>query len=150
MLRSLTKTANFMFIPHNFLLRCLCLSSIHEKANCITIFWTRRPPSLGSCHFRGFWATCLPHKSGGVPLTALPKVTTSELAAVISTTSLGCRAPSREAVDTIFKDLLIWLDEGIKPQVYRLRRRCFNHGTIALLVHISILSSYMSYQQIAN
>ena len=29
----------------------LCLSSIHEKANCIAIFWTGRPHALGSCHF---------------------------------------------------------------------------------------------------
>ena len=32
---------------------CICsyLSSIHEKANCIAIFWTGRPHSLGSCFF---------------------------------------------------------------------------------------------------
>ena len=56
------------------------LSSIHEKANCIVIFWTGRPHTLGSCHFRDVWATCRPHKSGGVPLSALLKVTTSKLA----------------------------------------------------------------------
>ena len=38
------------------------LSSIHEKANCIAILWTGSPHSLGSCLFRGLWATCLPHK----------------------------------------------------------------------------------------
>ena len=27
------------------------LSSIHEKANYIAIFWIVRPDSLGSCHF---------------------------------------------------------------------------------------------------
>ena len=37
------------------------LSSIHEKANCIAMFWTVSPHSLGSCHFR---VTCLPHKDG--------------------------------------------------------------------------------------
>ena len=58
-------------------LYCSYLSSIHEKANCIVIFWTGRPHSLGSCHFRGVWAACLPHKGGGVPLSALPKDTTS-------------------------------------------------------------------------
>ena len=41
-------------------------------------------------------------KAGGVPLNALPKDTTSELAGLFSTTSHKCRAPSREAVDTIF------------------------------------------------
>ena len=78
------------------------LSSIHEKANCIAILWTGSPHSLGSCLFRGLWATCLPHKGGGIPLSALPKDTTSELAGLFSTTSHKCRAPSREAIDTIF------------------------------------------------
>ena len=83
---------------------CICsyLSSIHEKANCIAILWTGRPHLLGSCHFWGVWAICLPHKDGGVPLSALPKDTTSELAGLFFTTSHKCRAPSREAVDTIF------------------------------------------------
>ena len=40
------------------------LSSIHEKTNCIAILWTGSPHSLGSCLFRGLWATCLPHKGG--------------------------------------------------------------------------------------
>ena len=78
------------------------LSSIHEKANCIAILWTGSPHSLGSCLFRGLWATCLPHKGGGFPLSALPKDTTSELAGLFSTTSHKCRASSREAIDTIF------------------------------------------------
>ena len=85
-----------------FFLYCSYLSSIHEKANCIAIFWTGRPHSLGSCHFRDVWATCLPHKGGGIPLSALPKDTTSELAGLFSTISHKCQAPSREAVDTIF------------------------------------------------
>ena len=90
------KALNFFF--------CICsfLSSIHKKANCIAIFWTGRPHSLGSCLFRDVWATCLPHKGRGVPLSALPKDTTSELAGLFSTTSHKCRAPSREAADTIF------------------------------------------------
>ena len=85
----------FLFIYHG-------VSSIHEKANCIAMFWTANPYSLESCYFRGVWATCLPHKGGGVPLSALLKDTTSELAGLFSTTSLKCRAPSREAIDTIF------------------------------------------------
>ena len=52
--------------------------------------------------FRGLWVTCLPHKGGSVPLSALPKDTTCELAGLFSTTSPKCRAPSREAVNTIF------------------------------------------------
>ena len=65
-------------------------------------FWTERPHSLGSCHLRYVWATCFPHKGGGVPLSALPKDTTSELAGLFSTTSPKCQAPSRKAVDTIY------------------------------------------------
>ena len=78
------------------------LSSIREKANCIAILWAVSPHSLGSCLSRGLWATCLQHKGGGIPLSALPKDTTSELAGLFSTTSHKCRAPSREAIDTIF------------------------------------------------
>ena len=78
------------------------LSSIHEKANCIAILWTGSPHSLGSCLFRGLWATCLPHKGGGILLSALPKDTASELAGLFSTTSPKCRAPTREAADAIF------------------------------------------------
>ena len=40
------------------------LSSIHEKANYIIIFWTVSPHSPGSCYFRGVWTTCLPPKGG--------------------------------------------------------------------------------------
>ena len=39
------------------------LSSVHEKANYIAIFWTGRSYSLGSCHFKTVWATCLRHLS---------------------------------------------------------------------------------------
>ena len=53
-------------------------------------------------HFRGVSATCLPHKDGGVTLSALPEDTTSKLAGLFSITSPKCRAPSREPVDTIF------------------------------------------------
>ena len=51
---------------------------------------------------------CLPHKDGDIPLSALPKDTTSELAGLFSTLSLMCWAPSREAVNTIFK--VFWYD----------------------------------------
>ena len=42
----------------------LYLPSIHEKENCIAMFWTVCPHSLGSCYLRSVWATCLPHKVG--------------------------------------------------------------------------------------
>ena len=98
--RTLKSSLMSSFLPC-FMFYLPFLSSIHEKANCIAILWTGSPHSLGSCLFRGLWATCLPHKGGGVPLSALPN-TTSELAGLFSTISPKCRAPSREAVDTIF------------------------------------------------
>ena len=89
-------------------LYCPCFSSIHEKANCIAVLWTVSPHSLASCHFRGVWANCLLHKDGGVPLSALPKDTTSKLVGLFSTTCPKYRAPSRVAVNTIFK--VFWYD----------------------------------------
>ena len=91
-----------MFNFFVFLFYLSHLSFIHEKANCIAILWTGSPHSLGSCLFRGLWATCLPHKGGGIPLSALPKDTISKLAGLFSTTSHKCRAPSREAANAIF------------------------------------------------
>ena len=83
-------------ILNNFVLFYLpYLSSIYGKANCIAIYCTESPHSLGNCFFRGVLATCLPHKGGGVPLSALPKDTTSELAGLFSTTSSKCQAPSK-------------------------------------------------------
>ena len=75
-------------------------SSIHKKANCIAIFGTRRPHSLGSCHFLAVRATCLPHRNGGVPLCALPK---GKQANLFSTILPNSRAPSNKAVNIIFK-----------------------------------------------
>ena len=72
---------------------CLYLSSIHKKTNCIVVFWTEYPHSLGSCRFRGVWAT-------------------SEVVVLFFTTSLKCRAPSREAMDIIFK--VFWYDSTWK------------------------------------
>ena len=95
----------FIFI----FLYCPYLSTIHEKANGIAIIWTVSSHSLGSCLFRGLSATCLPHKGGGVQLSALPKATTSELAGLFFTTSHKYRAPSRKAVDTIFLKVF-WYD----------------------------------------
>ena len=34
-----------------FFFYCPCLFTIHEKDNCIAVFWTGRSHSLGSCHF---------------------------------------------------------------------------------------------------
>ena len=84
-----------------FCFYCSCLFSIHEKANCIAVFWTGCPHSLVSYHFRGVWTICLLHKDGAVSLSALLKNTTSKLAGLFSTASLTCRTQSREAVDAI-------------------------------------------------
>ena len=49
-------------------------------------------------------------------------------AGLFSTTSHKCRAPSREAMDTIFKKVvLVRLDKGNEPHVYRLRSGRSNH-----------------------
>ena len=107
------KTTNLFYLPY--------LSFILEKANCIAIFRTDRPHSHGSCHFRSVWANYLPHKCVGVPLSALPKNTTSELSGLLSTISSKCRTPSREAVDTIFK--VFWHDStrGLIPRFIECR-----------------------------
>ena len=99
-----------------FFFYCPYLSSIHEKANCIAVFRTGCPHLLGGCHFRDVWPTCLLHNGGGVPLNALSKNTAGELSGLFPTTFLKCRAPSREAMDTIFK--VFWLDStmGINPR----------------------------------
>ena len=54
------------------------LSSIHKKANCIAMFWTVSPHSLGSCHF---WVTCLPHKGGASRSVPCPKTQQANLLA---------------------------------------------------------------------
>ena len=54
-------------------MHCPCLSSIYEKANCIAISWTGPPYSVRNHRLQGVWATSLPHKGGGVMLSALPK-----------------------------------------------------------------------------
>ena len=100
-------------LRHDFFY-CPCLSSIHERANCIAMLWTGHSHLLRSCHFRGVWATCLPHKDGDIPLSALAKDTTSELAGLFSTTSPKCRATSRKDVDSIFYSLL--KNKGIKSR----------------------------------
>ena len=65
----------------NFIFYLPYLSSIYQKANCIAIFWTVCPRSLGSCYFRGVWATCLLHKDGGFPLSPCPRTQQANLPA---------------------------------------------------------------------
>ena len=89
---------------------CPYLSFIHDKVNCIAIFWTGRLDSLRSCHFRGVWATCLPHKSGGIPVKCLAQGHNKQARRLVLHTTHMCLAPSREAVNTIFK--VFWYDSA--------------------------------------
>ena len=107
------------------------LSSIHEKANCIAIFWTGRTHSLGSCHFRGVWATCLSHKGGDVPLSALSKDTTSELAGLFSTTFLNTGHQAGKLWIRFLK--IFWYDStrGLNASSTNCESRRSNHHAIA-------------------
>ena len=53
LLRGLQPNYTFKTISNKlvFFLYCPYSSSIHEKANCIAIFWTGGPHSIGSCIF---------------------------------------------------------------------------------------------------
>ena len=64
LLRPALQPVVFIFLFLFYLFYLPYLSSIHEKANCIAILWTGSPHSLGSCLFRGLWATSFPHKGG--------------------------------------------------------------------------------------
>ena len=48
------------------------------------------------------WATCLSHKGGGVPLSALPKDTTSKLAGLFSTQFLFKLSAKQESCEYPF------------------------------------------------
>ena len=59
----------------------LCVRA-HARFACLSSDWaTSAGKLLGP-------ATCQPHEDGGIPLSILPKVTTSELAGLFSTSSL--------------------------------------------------------------
>ena len=81
---------------------CYIYPPFTRKRIAALCFWTVSPHSLESCHFRGFWVTCLPHKDGGVPLSALSKNTTSELAGLFSTTFPKCQAPTKGSCEYHF------------------------------------------------
>ena len=70
------ETVNWLCLENAFLKRFFFylpyLSSIHEKANCIVMFWTVCPHSLESCYFRSVWATCLSHKGKAFRLVPCP------------------------------------------------------------------------------
>ena len=75
----------------------------HARFACLSSEWTTTTGKLLGP------TICLPHKDGVIPLSALPKDTTSKLASLFFTLSFMCWAPSREAVNTIcFK--VFWYD----------------------------------------
>ena len=104
-------------------------SSIVRCAYRLWVCLTNLHATTGVDPVRG--ATCLPHKDGGIPLTALPKDTASESSGLFSTLFISDRAPSREAVKNIFKVFWYHSTWGNEHQVYRLRTGRSNHYAIA-------------------
>ena len=86
-------------------------------------------------------ATCLPHKGRGVPLSALPKDTTSKLAGLFSTLSLFMLSTKQGSCEYHFLKSFGMTRLRNEPHVYRLQCGRSNHYTIAPVVgHIFILS----------
>ena len=99
---------SFFYLPY--------LSFIYDKANCIAILWTGSPHSLGSCHFRGVWATCLPHEGGGVSLSVFPKDTTRNFPACSPQPPLNAERQVGKLRMPFFK--AFWYDStrGLNPR----------------------------------
>ena len=76
-------------------------------------------------------ATCLPHKGGGIPLSALPKDTTSKLAGLFSTLSLFMLSAKQGSCEYHFLKFFGITRLRNEPQVYRLQCGRSNHCTIA-------------------
>ena len=95
---------------------CPCLFSIHERANCVAVFWTACPHSLGSCHFGGIWATCLPHNGGGIALMACPRTQQLNLPACSPQRLFNAERQAGKLLDIIFK--VFWYEPtgGINPR----------------------------------
>ena len=91
------------------------LSSIHEKANCIAILWTGSPHSLGSCRFRGIWATCLPHKGGASRKVPCPRTQQANLPACSPQPPLNAERQAGKLRMSFFK--VFWYDStrGMNP-----------------------------------
>ena len=97
----------YLFIlPYSF--------SIHEKANCIAIFWTEGSHWLGSFHF-GVWATYLPHKSGASQQVSCPR-TQANLLACSPHPPLNAKRPAGKLWIPLFK--AFWYDStrGLNPR----------------------------------
>ena len=87
----------------NFVLYCCSYFILHSRESELYRYILDGKFALAwELLFPRFMGHLSSHKGGGVPLSALPKDTTSELAGLFTATSHKCRASSREAVDTIF------------------------------------------------
>ena len=92
------------------------LSSIHEKANCIAVFWTVCPHSLGSCYFRGVWVTCLPHKSGASRYVLCPRTQQANMPACSPQPPIDAKRQAGTLWIPFFK--VFWYDwtRGMNPR----------------------------------
>ena len=97
-----------MFICFILLFYLPYLSSIHEKASCIAILWTGSPHSLGSCLFRGLWATCLPHKGGASRKVPCPRTQQANLPACFPQPPLNAERQAGKLRIPFFK--VFWYD----------------------------------------
>ena len=79
------------------------------------------------------WATCLPHKDGGVPLSALPKGT-SKLAGLFSTLSFFMLSAKQGSCEYHFLKSFGMTRLGERTQVYRLGCGRSHHYTKARVI----------------
>ena len=82
------------------------------------------------------YATCLPHKDGGIPLSALPKDTTSKLAGLFYTLSLFMLSAKQGSCEYHFLKSFGMTRLRNEPQVYQLQCGRSNHCTIAPVTDI--------------
>ena len=74
--------------------------------------------------------TCLPHKDEGIPLSDMPKDTTSKLAGLFSTLNF-CAERQAGKLSLPYLKSLGRLELENEPQVYQLSSRYSNHNAIA-------------------
>ena len=95
----------FLYLPYLF--------SIHEKANCIAMFWTERPHSLGSCHFR---VTCLPHKGGASRQVPCPRTQQANLPACSPQPPINAERQAGKPLIPFFKVFWYNSTRGMNPR----------------------------------
>ena len=92
-------------------------------------------------------ATCLPHKGGGIPLSALPKDTTSKLAGLSSTLSLFMLSAKQGSCEYHFLKSFSMTRLWNEPQVYRLQCGRSNHCTIAPVKRLTVVGAVTSCEK---